>query len=64
MALKLGIRREDKNVWERRAPLTPDHVRRLVDDGVPVVVQPSEIRAFPDQAYREAGAVISFYLSS
>jgi alpha-aminoadipic semialdehyde synthase len=63
MALKLGIRREDKNVWERRVPLTPDHVRRLVADGVGVVVQPSDIRAFPDEAYREAGAVIQEDLS-
>ncbi len=63
MALKLGIRREDKNVWERRVPLTPDHVRQLVKGGVPVVVQPSEIRAFPDEAYREAGAEVQEDLS-
>jgi alpha-aminoadipic semialdehyde synthase len=63
MALTLGIRREDKNVWERRVPLTPDHVRRLVEDGVPVVLQPSEIRAFSDDAYREAGAEINEDLS-
>jgi saccharopine dehydrogenase (NAD+, L-lysine-forming) len=63
MVSKLSIRREDKNVWERRTPLTPDHVRRLVQDGVPVVVQPSEIRAFPDKAYREAGAEVSEDLS-
>jgi saccharopine dehydrogenase (NAD+, L-lysine-forming) len=63
MALKLSIRREDKSVWERRAPLTPDHVRQLVQGGVPVVVQPSEIRTFPDKAYREAGAEVSEDLS-
>ncbi len=64
MTLKLGIRREDKSVWERRVPLTPDHVRRLVKDGVPVVVQPSKTRVFPDEAYREAGAEIEEDLSS
>jgi saccharopine dehydrogenase (NAD+, L-lysine-forming) len=63
MAKKLGIRREDKNVWERRVPLTPDHVRRLVADGISVVVQPSEIRAFSDEAYRKAGAEIREDLS-
>jgi hypothetical protein len=26
----IGIRREDKNCWERRVPLTPKHVRELV----------------------------------
>lgn len=25
----IGIRREDKNKWERRVPLTPDNVREL-----------------------------------
>ena len=25
-AAMIGIRREDKNRWERRVPLTPDHV--------------------------------------
>ena len=26
----IGIRREDKNKWERRVPLTPSHVKELV----------------------------------
>jgi len=64
MALKLGIRREDKNVWERRVPLTPEHVRQLVQDGVAVTIQPSEIRAFSDEAYREAGAEVKEDLSA
>jgi len=58
MIQRLGIRQEDKNVWERRVPLTPDHVRSLVDRGIEVVVQPSEIRAFRDAEYREAGAAL------
>ena len=29
----IGIRREDSLVFERRAPLTPDHVRDLVKRG-------------------------------
>lgn len=54
----IGIRREDKNRWERRAPLTPDHVAELTRHGVPVAVEPSPIRVFPDEAYRAAGARI------
>jgi alpha-aminoadipic semialdehyde synthase len=56
--LRVAIRREDKNEWERRAPLTPDHVRRLVEQGVAFVVQPSERRIFPDAEYAEAGAEV------
>eukprot|EP01064_Diplonema_japonicum_P018730 TRINITY_DN2741_c1_g1_i1.p1 TRINITY_DN2741_c1_g1~~TRINITY_DN2741_c1_g1_i1.p1 ORF type:complete len:957 (+),score=318.36 TRINITY_DN2741_c1_g1_i1:43-2913(+) len=59
----VGIRREDKNEWERRVPLTPDHVKKLVGEGVKVLVQPSSIRAFSDEEYSEAGAVIKEDLS-
>lgn len=60
----IGIRREDKNEWERRAPLTPDHVRRLKEaHGVHTIVQPSPIRVFTDDEYRAAGAQISEDLS-
>jgi alanine dehydrogenase len=56
----IGIRREDINRWERRAPLTPAEVARLVNDvGLPVVVQPSDIRVFDDEAYARAGATIA-----
>ncbi len=61
---RFGIRREDKSRWERRVPLTPGHVRTLKEDhGVTCVVQPSEIRIFPDDAYREAGAEVKEDLS-
>lgn len=56
---RIGIRREDVNIWERRAPLIPDHVRELVrDHGLEVYVQPSKIRVFPDADYAAAGAVV------
>lgn len=42
----LAIRRETINVWERRAPLSPRHVRKLVKDGIKVIVQPSNRRAY------------------
>ena len=51
MSGKIGIRREDRNQWERRAPLAPSHVDRLVSSGVEIVVQPSDIRIFPDEEY-------------
>ncbi|MCH9649064.1 MAG: hypothetical protein K0U98_12570 [Deltaproteobacteria bacterium] len=60
----LGIRREDKNPWERRAPLTPHHVEELVRElGVTVAIEPSEKRIYSDQAYREAGAELTDDLS-
>jgi saccharopine dehydrogenase (NAD+, L-lysine forming) len=59
----VGIRREDKNDWERRVPLTPAAVRRLVDAGIRVVVQPSHIRVFADDEYRAAGADVREDLS-
>jgi len=56
----LGIRREDKNRWERRVPLTPYHVEELVrDQGRSVLVQPSERRIFTDREFAAAGATLS-----
>jgi len=60
----LGIRREDKNRWEKRVPLTPDHVRELQNKhGITTVVQPSTIRVFPDELYRLVGAQVQDDLS-
>ena len=56
--MKVGVRREDKNEWERRVPLTPDHVQVLVQQGIEVFVQPSAIRIFKDDEYRMVGATI------
>ncbi|XP_034939038.1 alpha-aminoadipic semialdehyde synthase, mitochondrial [Chelonus insularis] len=52
----IAIRREDQSVWERRAPLAPSNVRRLIRAGVKVIVQPSNRRAYPAQKYLSAGA--------
>jgi len=54
----MAIRREDQSLWERRAPLGPQHVRKLIKEGVKVIVQPSNRRAYPMQAYANAGALI------
>jgi alpha-aminoadipic semialdehyde synthase len=60
----IGIRREDKNRWERRVPLAPEHVGRLIaENGLAFHVQPSAIRVFPDGAYAAAGAEIREDLS-
>jgi alpha-aminoadipic semialdehyde synthase len=63
MAVCIGIRREDKSIWERRVPLIPDHVREIEREGVEVLVQPSEIRFFKESEYQAAGAEISEDLS-
>lgn len=65
MARKIGIRREDKSVWERRVPITPQDARLLQEQhGIEVVVQPSELRIFRDEEYRAAGVQVQEDLSS
>lgn len=65
MAVSLGIRREDKNRWERRAPITPKHVKELKEKyGIETVVQPSKIRVFSDKEYESSGAQVKEKLSS
>lgn len=59
----VGIRAEDKNKWERRVPLTPAAVRRLVDAGYKVIVQPSSNRIFADAEFQRAGAILQSDLS-
>ena len=55
----VGIRREDKNIWERRVPLTPEHVKILREkENIDFIVQPFERRAFSDDEYRAAGAKV------
>lgn len=52
----VAIRREDASIWERRAPLAPHHVERLTKQGVRILIQPSNRRAYPLQSYVRAGA--------
>jgi len=64
MSTRIGIRREDKSVWERRVPIVPEHVRRLRDEySIEVWVQPSEIRVFREAEFAQAGARIEEDLS-
>ena len=62
--MRLGIRRENKNEWESRTPLSPYDVGRLIKEGTEIWLQPSTIRVFPDEEYRKVGAVINEDLSS
>ena len=60
----LGLRREDKNIWERRVAITPDHVRLLQQQNdLTFYVQPFDRRAFRDQEFADAGAALREDLS-
>ena len=64
MTLKLGIRREDKNKWEQRTPITPDYVKKLLNTyGIQSIIQPSQIRAFSDNDYEQVKGTVSEDLS-
>jgi NAD(P) transhydrogenase subunit alpha len=58
--MKISIPKE-RRAHERRVAATPDTVKRLVGQGLEVVVESGagEGAAFPDDAYRAAGATIA-----
>ena len=57
MTKLIGIRREDKNIWERRVPLIPEHIKLLKDEfGIDTVIQPFERRAISAEEFIQAGA--------
>lgn len=58
----VALRCEEKNKWERRAPIAPKHVKELVNQGIKVIVAPSPNRCFTDAEYEEAGATIKLSL--
>ena len=65
MTFTLGIRKEDKNKWERRVPLIPEHLKELKEKfGVETIIQPSKIRTFSDKNFEDADVVINEDLSS
>ncbi|MBU2514659.1 hypothetical protein KJ966_25320 [bacterium] len=60
----IGLRREDKNEWERRVPLIPADVKELKENhGITTIVQPSAIRVFSNEDYNSIGARINESLS-
>ena len=55
----IGIRRADKNKWEKRVPLIPEDVRYLKNKfGIHTLIQPSNIRAYKNEDYKIAGAEV------
>ncbi len=64
MNIKIGIRREDINKWEKRVPLIPSHARELADRyPMEFRVQPSAIRIFNDADYCLSGIPVEESLS-
>ena len=60
----IGIRKEDKDLSERRAPLSPAQVKRLIDKhGIEVHLEQSETRVFRNDEYKNAGAVLESELT-
>ncbi len=65
MSAVVGIRHEDKYLMERRTPLTPAHVKKLIEkDKLNIIVESSDKRIFTDDEYRLAGAQIEKDLKS
>jgi alpha-aminoadipic semialdehyde synthase len=65
MNLTFGIRREDKNKWEKRVPLVPYHIKKLKEkNNLEIIIQPSNIRVYSENEYEKAGAKIQEDLSS
>lgn len=60
--LTVGISKETYDVWESRAPLTPDQVQNL-NGNIRFLVQPSAQRIFSDKQYETAGAELTNELS-
>lgn len=64
MKALIGIRREDKNPWEKRVPLIPSHGKELMQKyAIEIWIQPSSIRVFPDEAYSREGVRVTEDLS-
>ena len=59
----VGVLRETKNYWECRTPIIPSNVKKLVECGIRVILQPSDSRCFRNSEYIEAGAEINEDLS-
>lgn len=60
----IGIRLEDKNKWEARTPIIPEHVKTLKEkESLSFIIQSSPIRVFTDSEYEKAGARVNPDLS-
>jgi len=64
MTTSIGIRREDKNVWERRSAIIPEHITQLGQLlPLQVLCQPFATRAYSDHEYERVGARLQEDLS-
>lgn len=56
MLQRIGIRKEDKNIWERRVPLIPEDLKELKEKhGITVFVEKFERRSYTEEEYANAG---------
>ena len=63
MSKTLAIRHENKYEMEKRVPLIPEHIKKLSQEGVKILVEPSAKRIFIEQEYESAGAEIKENIS-
>ncbi len=61
---KIGVRREDKYGWERRAPVVPEDARRLKEEGIEIIVQASPNRVFTREEYERLGVSVEDDISA
>ena len=55
----LLIRAEDKNIWEKRAAITPEDLKLILEEtGARSYIEKSEKRFFKENAYEAAGAQV------
>jgi hypothetical protein len=57
---KIAVRAEDKNAWEKRSPLVPEHIKKLPEEiRKNIIVQKSGRRAFDEAHYEKSGAAVT-----
>ncbi|MEE4359119.1 MAG: bifunctional lysine ketoglutarate reductase /saccharopine dehydrogenase family protein [Desulfococcaceae bacterium] len=54
----IGIRKEDKSIWERRVPFIPSDIKNLQEKGISMIVQTSPQRAYADAEFTEKGIAV------
>ena len=61
----IGILAEYKTIWDRRVPLTPNHIKFLMsqNQNLRFIIQPSKVRIFKNSEFEEVGAILSEDLS-
>lgn len=54
----IGIRFENRYEHEKRVPLVPKHVKKLIAQNIPVIVESSAKRIFADNEFTQVGAEV------